>query len=171
MTLSSHERNFLRSFFETAPHNDRNDLVTDIVKIARDRTVTFTERKILAQARIGQGLFRAKLLVKWDGKCAVTGCSVREILKASHIKPWRCCTNDERLNSENGLLLSATLDAMFDAYLITFEHGGKLVISNRWPKTEHFHIPRNTGLTRPPSREQQAFLKHHRKQFYRMSQV
>jgi len=40
---------------------------------------------------------------------------------ASHIKPWSACTNEERLDTRNGLLLSALMDKLFDRYFITFE--------------------------------------------------
>jgi putative restriction endonuclease len=34
-------------------------------------------------------------------------------LVASHTKPWRDSTNDERLDCENGLLLTLTIDHLF----------------------------------------------------------
>jgi len=41
-------------------------------------------------------------------------------LKASHIKAWKDCTStQERLDSNNGLLLCANHDALFDQYLIS----------------------------------------------------
>lgn len=49
---------------------------------------------------------------------------------ASHIKPWSVSTNDERLDGDNGLLLSATYDKLFDSGLITFNEDGKISVSN-----------------------------------------
>ena len=37
-----------------------------------------------------------------------------EHLVASHTKPWRDSTNEERLDGENGLLLTPTIDHLFD---------------------------------------------------------
>jgi hypothetical protein len=48
---------------------------------------------------------------------------------ASHCKPWRDSTNDERLNGENGLLLTPSIDHLFDRGFISFENNGKLIIS------------------------------------------
>ena len=60
----------------------------------------------------------------------MTGIDIPQLLIASHIKPWSVCTNNERLCVENGLLLSATYDRLFDCGLITFDSGGKLSISS-----------------------------------------
>ncbi len=50
-------------------------------------------------------------------------------LIASHCKPWRDSTNEERLNGENGLLLTPSIDHLFDRGFIGFEDNGKLIIS------------------------------------------
>jgi hypothetical protein len=50
-------------------------------------------------------------------------------LVASHCKPWRDSTNEERLNGENGLLLTPSIDHLFDRGFIGFEDSGKLIIS------------------------------------------
>ena len=44
-------------------------------------------------------------------------------------KPWRDATNDERLDGENGLLLTPSIDHLFDRGFIGFEDGGRLIIS------------------------------------------
>lgn len=67
----------------------------------------------------------------WGGACAVTGLECDEVLRASHIKPWSHSTGKERLDSHNGLLLSANLDALFDEGLITFDDSGQMQISPR----------------------------------------
>ena len=46
-----------------------------------------TESERLVIQRKGQDLFRRGLLEYWDGRCAVTGLRVPELLRASHIKP------------------------------------------------------------------------------------
>jgi hypothetical protein len=50
-----------------------------------------TETERLVVQRVGQDIFRAGLLDYWDGRCAVTGLAVPELLRASHIKPWSKC--------------------------------------------------------------------------------
>lgn len=52
-------------------------------------------------------------------------------LIASHIKPWAVSSNDERIDENNGLILSATYDRLFDNGLISFTNNGKIMIS-KW---------------------------------------
>ena len=88
-----------------------------------------TERKSIMLSRIGQGAFRSGLIGYWK-RCAVTGCDSLDLLKASHIKPWRDSDNAERLDIYNGLLLIPNLDSAFDKGYISFDDGGKIIISD-----------------------------------------
>ena len=90
-----------------------------------------TERASIVQSRIGQGIYRRDMLALWQGRCALTNCDIPEVLIASHAKPWKLCTNQERLDKYNGLLLAAHVDALFDAGLIGFDPDGDLIISPR----------------------------------------
>ncbi len=49
------------------------------------------------------------------------------MLLASHIKLWRTCSNRERLDPYNGLLLHPTIDRLFDRSLVTFDVKGNLL--------------------------------------------
>jgi hypothetical protein len=88
-----------------------------------------TERRGLVMSRVGQGYYRQQVLKKWNNQCAVTGSSLSKILIASHIVPWRNATDEERLDPENGILLSPNYDALFDKNLISFSDEGTLIIS------------------------------------------
>ncbi len=91
-------------------------------------TLSNTERQSLIKSRVGQGIFRQRVIELW-GSCSVTGLKALSLLKASHIKPWRDCTNYERLDPCNGLLLTPNLDMLFDVGYITFESDGAIRIS------------------------------------------
>ena len=79
---------------------------------------------------MGQDIFRNALIAFWQGRCAVTGLAVVPLLRASHIKPWAACVNnEERLDVFNGFLLAPHLDALFDGGWITFDDAGRLVKS------------------------------------------
>jgi predicted restriction endonuclease len=54
----------------------------------------------------------------------------KRILRASHIKPWRLASNEERLDPNNGLILAPTYDLLFDQGFITFEADKTLRISS-----------------------------------------
>jgi hypothetical protein len=92
-----------------------------------------TEAERLVVQRVGQDVFRAALMDYWGGRCAVTGCAEPLLLRASHIKPWALCATDaERLDVKNGLLLTAHLDAAFDAGLIDFDDAGQIRFPERF---------------------------------------
>jgi 5-methylcytosine-specific restriction enzyme A len=90
-----------------------------------------TERKGLVTSRVGQGAYRKRIIHRWEYKCAVTGFDKLDILIASHIIPWSDATDNERLDVDNGLLLSPTYDALFDRNLISFEDNGGIILSDR----------------------------------------
>lgn len=90
-----------------------------------------TERETLIKARVGQGTFRTDVIALW-GSCAVTGCSLSEILVASHLVPWAACaTNRERLDPFNALLLTPNLDKLIDRCLIAFNDDGSILLSKK----------------------------------------
>lgn len=90
-----------------------------------------TEAERLVIQRVGQDLFRKGLLEYWEGRCALTGLAVPELLRGSHIKPWAHCETDaERLDVWNGILLAPHLDAVFDRGFITLNDDGSVVISS-----------------------------------------
>lgn len=94
-----------------------------------------TEAERLTVQRVGQAVFRDRLLDYWQGRCPLTGITERALLRASHIKPWKDCQSDqERLDVHNGLLLSALWDAAFDRGLVSFDDDGKPMISPRLSK-------------------------------------
>src|SRR5262249_2423489 len=64
-----------------------------------------------------------------ESRCRITGVENPVHLVASHSKPWRDSTNDERLNGENGMLLTPSIDHLFDRGFIGFENNGTLIIS------------------------------------------
>jgi putative restriction endonuclease len=90
-----------------------------------------TEAERLVVQRVGQDLFRGGLIDYWEGRCAVTGLAVTDLLRASHIKPWAVCATDaERLDVYNGLLLAPHLDAALDRGYITVADDGVVTVSN-----------------------------------------
>ena len=96
--------------------------------IESDMEIPATDRRAIVNARRGQGLFKQRVM-KIEDRCRVTGVNNPLHLVASHCKPWRDATNKERLDGENGLLLTPSIDHLFDRGFISFENGGQLVIS------------------------------------------
>lgn len=90
-----------------------------------------TERQGFVTSRVGQGAYRKRIVYRWEEKCAVTGYNKPEILVASHILGWKDSDNEQRLDVDNGILLSPTYDALFDRHFITFENSGKIILSDK----------------------------------------
>jgi putative restriction endonuclease len=96
--------------------------------VAGDASIPETDRLAIIRARKGQGLFKERV-GKIESRCRITGVGNPAHLVASHCKPWRDATNEERLNGENGLLLTPSIDHLFDRGFIGFENNGRLIIS------------------------------------------
>lgn len=126
-----------------------------------------TEKQQLIQARRRQGDFRANVS-QYETACRVTGISIPEHLIASHIKPWRESTDEERIDGHNGLLLAPHIDHLFDGGWISFEDDGVLLISPSlnqdvraaWGISDQL-------LPRPFSPKQSEFLEYHRKHVFK----
>jgi hypothetical protein len=87
-----------------------------------------TTRQAIVLARRGQGLFKQRVM-QIEHACRITGVTREEHLRASHCKPWRDATNEERLDGENGLLLTPNADHLFDRGFIGFENNGDVLVS------------------------------------------
>jgi hypothetical protein len=94
-----------------------------------------TEAERMVIQRIGQDIFRDALMDYWGGRCLMTGITDSELLRASHIVAWADCTDAQRLDVHNGLLLSALWDAAFDRGLISFADDGAVLASPRLSET------------------------------------
>ena len=114
--------------------------------------------------RRGQGLFKDRVS-QIKSRCRITGVQNPVHLVASHCKPWRDSTNEERLNGENGLLLTPSIDHLFDRGFIGFENNGRLIISPvaHRPSLERMGIDTDTPVNVGSfTSGQRAFLDFHR---------
>ena len=125
-----------------------------------------TEYKGLVVSRVGQGYYRQQILDKWNNKCGVTGSGISKILISSHIVPWKDSNDNERLDPENGILLSPNLDGLFDRYLISFRDSGEIIISNNITELdlERLGIRNNMKLSQVTD-GMKPYLKRHRDKF------
>ncbi|MCZ2100509.1 MAG: HNH endonuclease [Chitinophagales bacterium] len=82
------------------------------------------------KTRVNQNVFRQIVVANYSGKCAITGIDIPELLFASHIIPWSK-NEDERLNPENGICLSALYDKAYDKGLIAINEQYQILISDK----------------------------------------
>lgn len=129
---------------------------------------------MLIKSRIGQGIFRDRIIEKYQ-HCIITGIDDSRLLLASHIKPWRSASNYERLSSENGLLLSPLYvllsplyDRLFDIGLITFDDNMKVLISNKLSSenVSKINIDINKIYVSNPSNEMIVNMRYHRQNIF-----
>ena len=128
-----------------------------------------TEAERMVVRRVGQDIFRRGLLEYWDGRCAITGLDVPDLLRASHIKPWVDCNTDaERLDVFNGLLLAPHLDAAFDAGFITIAEDGTVLLSDALPSGARSALGLD-GLLKVhgPHRAHERYMQWHRSKVFR----
>ena len=137
-------------------------LVDETQHLLGDSARTRTERTQLIAARMGQGMFKERV-ARIEPVCRVTGVSNPRHLIASHMKPWRSSSNEERVSGSNGLLLSPHIDHLFDRGFITFENSGELVISKKLSDdvASRWSI-RNQQVVRTFAKRKQPYLEYHR---------
>jgi hypothetical protein len=151
----------------------RNWDKVQIEKIESDRELTSTEKEQVIKSRRGHGMFRNRVS-EIENCCRVTKVDRPEHLIASHIKPWRVSDNQERLDGENGLFLTPSIDHLFDKGYISFRSNGALLVS----PTAHrvtlikMGIPRNqeynVGIF---TRTQAQYLEYHRDSIFLKARV
>jgi hypothetical protein len=100
----------------------------ELQRVQADASLPDTDRLAIVLARRGQGLFKQRVM-QIESACRVTGVNQPEHLRASHCKPWRDASHEERLDGENGLLLTPSMDHLCDRGFIAFEDSGRMIIS------------------------------------------
>jgi hypothetical protein len=141
--------------------------------IEQNQEIPETDREALVIARRGQGLFRNRVEAI-ESFCRVTRVDRQEHLRASHCKPWRDSDHEERLNGENGLLLTPSIDHLFDRGFISFADDGQLLISPvaHTPSLERMGVPVTEGTNVGGfSSGQSRFLEFHRDAVFLRSHV
>ncbi|GJQ60953.1 MAG: hypothetical protein SCALA702_00060 [Melioribacteraceae bacterium] len=124
---SQREGNELFQNNDLVPNLTRQD-VEAISQVQNIPNLSQTEKNQIVAARIGQGPFRRNLLINC-GVCPITGVDDSRFLIASHIKPWRISSNQERLDVRNGLMFTATYDKLFDTGFISFTDDKRIIVS------------------------------------------
>ena len=122
-----------------------------------------TETSAIIKVRKGQNKFRDKLLKTLKCQCPITKINDKRLLIASHIKPWYLSSNKERLDINNGFILSAIFDKLFDEGLITFSKEKELLISNSLSasNTKKIGIENNQIIENLPVWGRENYLDYH----------
>ncbi|WP_425606600.1 HNH endonuclease [Microbulbifer litoralis] len=125
--------------------------------------------KATGSRRVGHYRFKRAVERHWEGRCAITGGT--QLLRAAHIRPWAQCEPDQKTDPDNGLLLSPTLDAAFDAFLLSFEEDGSIVFANHFNPDPALHLDGDMCVT-PLAKltaGHREYLRWHREEMARLS--
>ena len=119
------------------------------------------EREVITKARINQTKFRQKLIDRY-GQCALCGMNIKELLVASHIKPWAESAAKEKTSVENGLLLCPNHDKLFDQGYIAFENDGSILISSLIDEENYELLGISEDMKIELTEENVPFIEYHR---------
>jgi predicted restriction endonuclease len=139
----------------------------DDINYIEKQDISETEKKRLINSRLGQGKYREELKKLWNGKCSVTGFNDVDICIASHIKPWRDSTNEQKLDKFNGLFLIPTLDKLFDRGYISFSDDGSILISSDIEEESYDKLNIYRNMKIDTFDENKKYLEYHRKKVFR----
>ena len=139
-----------------------NVLDQDIQALIARSDLSPTEKEQLIAARCGQGKFRIEVL-REEQSCRVTGIAAPKHLRASHIKPWKDSNHSERLDGNNGLMLSPHIDHLFDQGYMTFERDGTMLLAANLPaEVKSRWQLEQAALPRHFSEQKWAYMQYHR---------
>jgi len=145
-------------FSEDAVEKEYYDLRNSISEIGEK----YSEAMI--KTRIGQGAYRDALIEKYDCRCMLCGISIKSVLVASHIKEFSASTKVESIDTNNGLLLCANHDKLFDQHLISFDRNGDIMISHEIDESQYdnLNIAKSSHIDIDSSVE--TYMQYHREQ-------
>ncbi len=148
---------------------EEREIWEDIREI-EDSDLEPTEKKTIIQARIGQGIYRKKLLEEIS-ICPFTLVNDERLLIASHIKPWKQAENKEKKDPKNGFVFTPTYDKLFDRGYISFTDDKRLMVSTWLSKynREQLGLVEGQVIDKLPvlDEKRKRYLKYHRAHIFK----
>lgn len=136
-----------------------------IEKEIEENNLVGTDKLAVVRARVNQGVFRERLLRKYQ-KCCLCGVDEDSLLVASHIKPWVDSTPEERVDDSNGLLLCPNHDKLFDRGYISFDDDGEIMISDFLSENNRMFLNINSDMRLLLDPAGKIYMKYHRENVY-----
>lgn len=136
-------------------------------ELNKKKDLNETEKNTLIKSRLGHSKLKTYLYKKHK-KCELCGMSLKELLRASHIKPWsKCETVEERLSLDNVLLLCPNHDVLFDLGFISFDPDGNILISENLNSENRIFNNVIEKFKIGMNKEKQKYMKWHREHIYK----
>lgn len=144
---------------------DEMNEIENIIKNLKDSSVFDID--VIAKNRLFQSKFRDLLLVRYANKCAICNIDIKEMLIASHIKPYSKCEAYEKIDVNNGIILCANHDKLFDRFLLSFDNF-KVRLSDKIQTINNLEVNCNdlgNNLTEDTRAKMQKYISYHFEQF------
>lgn len=156
--------------FKYLPIHDKNndEVIEEAKKIEEEVNSLNVEgalKKAVINTRVNQGIFRDLLLKKYK-KCCLCDVQNHTLLIASHIKPWAESKPKEKLDVDNGFLMCPNHDKLFDKGYITFDNGGKIIISDRLTENDRAFLNVDNRMHIDLTESNKKYLKFHRENVF-----
>lgn len=107
------------TFFIDEKTNEEKVLVENLLAGGKNAAENYRKK---------QTQYRRELLDEMPA-CVITKVTEDRILEACHIKPYSACTEDEKYDPHNGLVMTPTYHKLFDMGFISFNDNGTIIIS------------------------------------------
>lgn len=137
-----------------------------IISEINDLNLQGKEKEAVVKARVNQGIFRDRLFQRYN-KCCLCGVSNRNLLVASHIKPWSVSEPDEKLDKDNGFLMCPNHDRLFDQGLISFDDDGNIIIANRLSLENRIPLNIRDDMKILLTEKNKKYLQYHRNNVFK----
>ncbi|MEK4630071.1 MAG: HNH endonuclease [Solibacillus sp.] len=126
-----------------------------------------TEAEAKVKIRKGQQKFKKQLAPLWNNQCALCGIELPALLRASHAKPWKDATDEERLDPYNGILLCSNHDVLYDQGYITFDGTGKIHISSEIESIDYVKFSIHDKMRVSRVEENKKYFKWHKRNIFK----
>lgn len=124
------------------------------------------EKEAIVKVRVNQSIFRDRLITRYK-RCCLCNVDSKNMLIASHIKPWSVSTSKEKLDINNGFLLCPNHDKLFDKGYITFDKTGKILISKELSENQYKDLNINKKIQLKLTEGNIKYLNYHRKNVFK----
>ena len=88
------------------------------------------------------------------------------LLNASHIKPWRDCLPEEKLDRDNGFLLCPNHDRLFDKGFISFADDGTILLSDYLSQNDRIFTNVDPSTRIILTEQNKEYLAYHREKIF-----
>jgi len=158
-------RPLLSYSFNPYYHPAKEQQVEDAIE---QKALPIEKKEQLVKARVGQGIYRKKLLEE-SSECIITRVNDERMLIASHIKPWSVSNDSEKIDHNNGLTLTPTYDRLFDQGFISFEDDGQILISPYISplNIKKMNLIQGKKYNIPSSESRKNYLDYHRQNIFK----